>query len=531
MTPIQAPLRAGFGAVEKGLDTVFPPQWNPLRNLGALGFFMYWIVAVSGIYVYIFFDTGLTEAYESIEYMTHDQWYLAGVMRSLHRYASDGMVLFMLIHIVREFALDRYRGPRWFTWVTGVPILVMVFMAGISGYWLIWDRLAQYVAIATTEWFDWLPIFGEYVARNFISVERLDDRFFTLMIFIHIAVPLILLFILWVHLLRVSGPQINPPRGLAIGTFLMLLVLSFVYPAVSQGPADLSTVVDLVGLDWFYLGLYPLVDYWSDGTVWGFVTVLGLMLILLPWMPPMRRVAKAQVDLTHCNGCTWCEEDCPYSAIRMVPRTDGSPFDLQAEVDADLCVSCGICAGACPSSTPFRVSGEVKTGIDLPDASLNDLRRQLAEAGGALAGDCRILVVGCGQGAPLRSLASDGVAVVRLPCVGNLPPSFIDYSLSRGFADGVMITGCAEADCHYRFGIRWTEDRIHRDRDPRLRRRVDRERIAVHWAGSAGRRSLERALDGFKERLRALPPKEAPRPAAGPPAAPRAQLETVSSDG
>ena len=74
MDLIRWPLRRGFDLAEAMLGAVFPPHWNPLLNLGALGFFFYWIITASGIYVYIFFDTGLTEAYDSIEYMTHDQW-------------------------------------------------------------------------------------------------------------------------------------------------------------------------------------------------------------------------------------------------------------------------------------------------------------------------------------------------------------------------------------------------------------------------------------------------------------------------
>jgi len=139
MNRLRKVLRGGFLWLERGLGAVFPPAWNPLYHLGPLGFFCYWIVAVSGIYVFIFFDTGTTEAYDSLEYMTHDQWYLAGVMRSLHRYASDAMVLFMLVHLVREFSLDRYRGARWFIWVTGVPILWMVFASGVTGQLLVVD--------------------------------------------------------------------------------------------------------------------------------------------------------------------------------------------------------------------------------------------------------------------------------------------------------------------------------------------------------------------------------------------------------
>ena len=179
MTFLQSRLRWGFEVVEAWLDRIFGPAWNPLYQLGALGFFYYWVVAVSGIYVYILFDTGTTEAYESVEYMTVEQWYLGGVMRSLHRYASDGMVLMMVVHMLREFALDRYRGARWFTWVTGTPVLWLVFVAGISGYWMVWDELAQYIAILSTEWLDWLGIFGEPIARNFLAPHTLDDRFFT----------------------------------------------------------------------------------------------------------------------------------------------------------------------------------------------------------------------------------------------------------------------------------------------------------------------------------------------------------------
>ena len=48
MTWLQRPVRAAFDITELGLDRVFSQGWNPLHHLGALGFFMYWIVAASG---------------------------------------------------------------------------------------------------------------------------------------------------------------------------------------------------------------------------------------------------------------------------------------------------------------------------------------------------------------------------------------------------------------------------------------------------------------------------------------------------
>jgi len=109
---LQYPLRRGVSWLEALFDKPYGPPWNPLRQLGTLSFFFFWVAAVTGIYVFILFDTSVTGAYPSVEYMTNEQWYLGGVMRSLHRYSSDAMVVTMALHLLREFAQDRYRGPR-----------------------------------------------------------------------------------------------------------------------------------------------------------------------------------------------------------------------------------------------------------------------------------------------------------------------------------------------------------------------------------------------------------------------------------
>ena len=517
MSDLRRPLHWCFIRLEGWLDRVFPPAWNPLYQLGALGFFYYWVVCVSGIYVYILFDTGTTEAYLSVEYMTVEQWYLGGVMRSLHRYASDGMVLMMVVHMLREFAMGRYRGPRWFTWFTGVPVLWMVMIAGITGYWLVWDTLAQYIAIETANWLDWLGIFGEPIARNFSAESALDDRFFTLLTFIHVVVPLLLLLVLWIHLQRVSRPQINPKRGLAVGTMVMLLVLSFWKPAVSQGPADLARVPSEVGLDWFYLAFYPLMQSLSDAAVWGFAVALSLIIAALPWLPPRRAAEPAAViDLGNCNGCQRCADDCPYNAVTMVPRSDGMAFDLEARVNSALCTSCGICVGACPTATPFRRRSELIPGIDLPDASARALRETLEARAEGLDGKSGVVVFGCAHGPRLERLALPNVVAVPLPCIAALPPSFIDYALSRGFAAGVFLTGCRKDDCYHRFGVDWMEERLAGERDPALRRRVPRERIAQAWLANDDLDGLAQAVRAFQAGLAAEP--EEPPPAVDRPA-------------
>ena len=90
---LKAGLRALFLRLEQVCEKFFGPGLNPLVHLGSLGWFLFWIVTVTGIYIYVFFDTGVTQAYASLEYLSREQWYLGGIMRSLHRYASDAMVV------------------------------------------------------------------------------------------------------------------------------------------------------------------------------------------------------------------------------------------------------------------------------------------------------------------------------------------------------------------------------------------------------------------------------------------------------
>jgi coenzyme F420-reducing hydrogenase delta subunit/ferredoxin len=493
-----------FARVETVFEYAFGQRLNPFTWLGAFGWYFYWITAATGIYLYVFFDTGIVDAYASVEYMTNDQWYAAGVMRSLHRYASDALVVVVVLHILREFGMDRLRGKHFFAWLTGVPLLAFIYICGISGYWLVWDKLAQYIAIATSEWLDTLPFFAEPIANNFLNSATLGGRFFTLMVFIHIFAPLFMLLLMWIHVQRHSSPRVNPPRPLAVGTLVALVVLSFVYPAVSQGPADLDTVPASIYLDWFYLAGYPLLDIVPGGQLWLYLALTFVLLGSLPWLPPAAKVPEARVNLGNCNGCSRCFDDCPFGALTMVPRSDGRAYELEPAVNANNCTSCGICAGSCPTSTPFRRAKPVDPGIELPHRTIAALREQLMEPWASGSESPRVILFSCDH-SNAESLDADSVRVVKLPCVGMLPPSFVDFALSRHLADGVMIAGCAENDCFHRLGNEWTAQRMARVRDPQLRKRVPPERVNLVWVPALSSRRRAATLREFRGRLQGMP--------------------------
>ncbi len=299
---VQGFLQWFFLRMEAIGNRVFGDRLNPMYYLGATSYWMFWIVVASGLYVYVFYETGVDKTYASMEAITHGQWFAGGIMRSVHRYASDAMVLTMLLHMLRHFAFDRYRSFRAFSWVTGVIVLWLVYASGVNGFMLPWDKLAQFVVIGTTEWLDSLPVFNGILTRNFITPDAITDRLFSLLSFLHIGIPLVVMLALWIHTQRVPRASQIPPRRLAFGLLAMLLVLSLVKPVVSQAPADFNTVPMRLDFDWFYLTVYPLIYAWDPLKLWILCAGVTVLLLALPWLPPARSGKGRAYHLTAHPG-------------------------------------------------------------------------------------------------------------------------------------------------------------------------------------------------------------------------------------
>jgi len=491
-----------YHRIEHGFDLVFGAALNPWRHLGALGFLFFWIIAITGLYLYAVLDTSVDGVYRSINWLSREQWYLGGVLRSLHRYAADAFLLVTLLHLAREFLFGRYTGFRHFSWLTGVPLLWFVYISGIVGIWLRWDQLAQFSAASTAEWLDWLPVFATPLIRNYLNANTVSDRLFSLFIFVHIGAPLLLIFGLWFHIQRINRAEVFPPPALAVGSLLALLLLSLALPVASQAAADLSLVPASLALDWFYLFWQPLMYATSAGAVWALVAGATLLLFVLPALPQRAASPVAEVHPDQCNGCRRCFEDCPYAAIVMMQHPGGIPGRQLARVIPDLCASCGICAGACPSSTPFRSAAELVTGIDMPQMSIGGLKRALERELAQLEGKNGIVVFGCDQGADVASLAGKDLASFSLICTGMLPPSFVEYAL-RGGAAGVLVTGCRAGGCGFRLGNRWTEERLAGLREPHLRASIPGKALRIAWAGRGEEAELALVLDDLRQALAA----------------------------
>ncbi|MCL4864695.1 MAG: hydrogenase iron-sulfur subunit, partial [Gemmatimonadales bacterium] len=459
------------------------------------------VLLVTGAWLLLFYRVGTP--WESVASITASRWTGTWV-RGVHRFASDGAVLAVLAHMIRMVAQRRTWGPRALAWFSGVILLGVFLLSAWTGFVMVWDSFGRMLAIEGARIFDALPILSEPVGRTFVAEHNPPGAFFFFNLFLHVALPLGMGVLLLLHVSRLARASLLPPRRLTWGLIGLLVAIAVLWPVTMAPQGDPFTRPGTVPIDWWFAFWLPFTTRLSPGVVWllGLGTVVALLLVPRMTRPRAGTAPPiSQVDHSLCTGCIQCSLDCPFTAITMVPRTDGRA-DLVAEVDPDRCVSCGICAGSC---APMGVGPPGRTGRDQLERI-----RPLAAAG-ALTG--RTIVIACEQGAwrHRAELEAAGALVQATPCAGNLHSSVVEIAI-RGGARGVLVLSCPPRDCHGREGPKWLVERLFHDREAELQARVDRRRVAVGYARSGAPVEALGELRQFTETLDAFEP---PPPLSG----------------
>lgn len=318
-------------------------DFNPFYHLGTLTIFMLLVLIGTGIYLTAIYRPGLDVAYATVEKI--DSNWFGSLMRSIHRYASDAMILLIILHLLKMLFSDRYWGQRWLAWTSGWIMLAGTWLTGTFGYWLIWDQRAQWM----TEYM--MNTLGGTSGLTYVAADIESRTFsnFVIILFLHVFLPLIGFLGIYIHGLRLSRARWWSPRWVSVQATIGLIILSLIKPVQSAAPADLSTMVASTPMDAYYLGFLPLIDAWGNLIFWGLAILVGGTLFLLPWLASGRDLGPARITDPKCTGCNICYAECPFDAIRMVDRNDGSGYHKLAVINPKQCTGCGICVGSCPT--------------------------------------------------------------------------------------------------------------------------------------------------------------------------------------
>lgn len=467
-------LEKGWAFIEGVVNRFAKSDFNPLYHLGTLTIFMLVVLIATGVYLTVIYRPGLDVAYATVEKI--DSNWFGSLMRSVHRYAADAMILLAILHLVKMLVSDKFWGQRWLAWTSGWIMLATTWLVGTMGYWLIWDQRAQWMTEYMME-----TLAGSagltYVAAD---IESRTFSNFVIILFLHVFLPLIGFLGIYIHGLRLSRARWWSPRWVSIQAVVGLVILSLIKPVQSFAPADLSTLIQSVPMDAYYLGFLPLIDKLGNVIFWGLAILIGGSLFLLPWLASGRDLGPALVTDPKCTGCVLCYAECPYDAIRMVQRNDDSGYQKLAVINAAQCTGCGICVGACPTDAIHLQGGynseqtfnavrgalhrEVKEGhvVTVVFAS------QRAQALGGL--PVTLLPVGEGQGMrehPHVAVAGWGgdeaarVVTAVLPSVSAVNIEWIKSLLNGGGARDVVILSHPYDDSLNREDAHWILNRLH----------------------------------------------------------------------
>jgi heterodisulfide reductase subunit D len=105
---------------------------------------------------------------------------------------------------------------------------------------------------------------------------------------------------------------------------------------------------------------------------------------------------------------------------------------------------------------------------------------------------------------------SPNVEIIRTMCSGRLDPAFVVRAFQLG-ADGVMVAGCHEADCHYISGNQYAQRRVEELYDVLDLAGLGRDRLLHKWINANEGSLFAQTIDDFVDSLR----KKKPSPLSG----------------
>ncbi len=180
---------------------------------GGITLFLFLIQVLTGILLLLYYRPTPNDAFESVQFVMTEVEF-GWLVRSVHSWSANLMVLTALIHMFSAFFLRAYRRPREITWLSGMLLLFLTLGFGFSGYLLPWNTLAFFATKVGTDMAGTVPLIGPFLLEFLRGGEEVTGATLTRFFGFHVAVlPGVTTVLLLLHLAMVQKWGISAPNA------------------------------------------------------------------------------------------------------------------------------------------------------------------------------------------------------------------------------------------------------------------------------------------------------------------------------
>jgi ubiquinol-cytochrome c reductase cytochrome b subunit len=193
-----------------------PKNFNFWYYFGSLAILVLVNQIVTGIWLAMFYKPDAVLAFDSVEYIMRDvDW--GWLIRYMHSTGASAFFIVVYLHMFRGLIYGSFKKPRELVWIFGMLIFFALMAECFTGYLLPWGQMSYWGAQVIISLFGAIPYFGEdlavWIRGDFVVSDATLNRFFAFHV---IAVPLVLLALVFLHIVALHQVGSNNPDGVEI---------------------------------------------------------------------------------------------------------------------------------------------------------------------------------------------------------------------------------------------------------------------------------------------------------------------------
>jgi len=285
-----------------------PKNFNFWFYFGSLSMLVLVMQIVTGIFLTMHYKPDAAQAFASVEYIMRDvDWGWA--IRYMHSTGASLFFVVVYLHMFRGLIYVSYRKPRELLWLLGVLIYLCLMAEAFFGYLLPWGQMSYWGAQVIVNLFAAIPFVGPdlavWIRGDYVVSDATLNRFFAFHV---IAIPLVLLGLVFAHLLALHEVGSNNPDGIEI-----------------KKKKDPKTGIPLDGIPFF--------PYYVVKDIFGVMVFLMVFSVIVFFAPEMGGYFLEQNNFVPADPLKTPAHIAPlwyftsfYSILRAVPPLLGSVF-------------------------------------------------------------------------------------------------------------------------------------------------------------------------------------------------------------